>query len=153
MKKIELSPIAQVYNDRKEIKDDDWGEVVSEIRLVEEIPARAFQGIDTFSHLEIIFHFDKADINKIKLEALHPRGDTSFPKLGIFAQRKKYRPNMLGLTIVEIMEHKGKSIFVKGLDAIDGSPILDIKPVMQAFLPRKEVVEPAWVKELMKNYW
>jgi len=152
MKKIELSPIAHVYNDRKEIKDDDWGEVVSEIRLVEDIPASAFQGIDTFSHLEIVFHFDKADTKKIKLEALHPRGNTAFPKLGIFAQRKKYRPNMLGLTIVEILEHKGKSIFVKGLDAIDGSPVLDVKPVMKAFLPRKEVVEPAWGEELMKNY-
>lgn len=152
MNNIILQPVAFVKNTRTDIADDFWGTVVSEIELAEYIPAEAFNGIDSFSHLEIIFHFDKSDRSKAVYHG-HPRGNTIWPDVGIFAQRKKDRPNALGLTIVELIKREGNKIWVKYLDAIDGTPILDIKPVMKEFLPAEEIKQPAWSVELMKEYW
>lgn len=73
--------------------------------------------------------------------------------VGIFAQRGKNRPNKLGLTTVELLEHHHKKLIVKHLDAIDGTPIIDIKPVMKEFLPHREVKQPEWSKKLMEDYW
>ena len=83
----------------------------------------------------------------------HPRGNKNWPEVGIFAQRKKDRPNAMGLTVVELVKREGNTITVKYLDAIDGTPILDIKPVMKEFLPGKEIKQPEWSIELMKDYW
>lgn len=148
-----IRPIAFVRNVRKEIEDDHWGAVSSTIELAEEINESALTGIDTFSHLEVIFYFDKVSDNKIQYEARHPRNNSEFPKVGIFAQRGKNRPNKLGVTIVELVELNQRKLVVKGLDAIDGTPIIDIKPVMKEFLPISEVRQPDWSVSLMSNYW
>ncbi len=150
---IVLKPVAYVANDRKEIKDDNWGEVHSTIQLAEGMAEEMLDGIDAFSHLEVIFYFDKVPQEKIVLKSAHPRGNPDYPKVGILAQRKKSRPNLLGLTVVEFVERKGDCLVVKGLDAIDGTPILDIKPVMREFLPQSEVRQPEWATDLMRNYW
>ena len=150
--KIVLQPIAFVKNTRTGLSDDFWGSIVSEIVLVETVPADAFNGINEFSHLEIIFHFDKSDKSKIVFSG-HPRGNTNWPQVGIFAQRKRDRPNALGLTIVELVKREDNRIWVKYLDAIDGTPILDIKPVMKEFLPKGQIRQPQWSHELMKEYW
>ncbi|MBL0182216.1 MAG: SAM-dependent methyltransferase [Chitinophagaceae bacterium] len=149
---IHLNPVAAVMNSRKDLSDDFWGTVISEIELNENIPAEAFNGIDEFSHLEIIFYFDKTDGSKIVFNG-HPRGNKNWPDVGIFAQRKKDRPNGIGLTIVELIKREGNKIWVKYLDAVDGTPILDIKPVMKEFLPVNEIKQPQWSIELMKDYW
>jgi tRNA (Thr-GGU) A37 N-methylase len=73
--------------------------------------------------------------------------------VGIFAQRARARPNRLGTTIVRIISCEGARLRVRGLDAIDGTPVLDIKPVMAEFLPREPVRQPAWSTELMADYW
>ena len=73
--------------------------------------------------------------------------------MGIYAQRKRDRPNAIGITIAELVKREGNKIWVKYLDAIDGTPILDIKPVMKEFLPTKEIKQPKWSVELMKEYW
>jgi tRNA (Thr-GGU) A37 N-methylase len=83
----------------------------------------------------------------------HPRGNVAWPKVGIFAQRGKNRPNRIGATICALISVDGLTLRVCGLDAIDGTPVLDIKPVMRGFLPRGEVREPGWATELMKAYW
>ena len=149
---IVLNPVAFVKNSRKEIADDYWGSVISEIELAEGIPAKSLNGIDSFSHLEIIYYFDQTDKSKIKFIG-HPRGNKDWPEAGIFAQRKKDRPNSIGLTIVELIERNERTITVRYLDAIDGTPVIDIKPVMKEFLPAKEIRQPDWSVELMKNYW
>ena len=113
----------------------------------------SLEGINEFSHLEIIFYFDKVADNKIQYEARHPRNYQEYPKVGIFAQRGKNRPNKLGVTIVELLESNNKELMVKGLDAIDGTPIIDIKPVMKEFLPKGEVKQPNWSISLMDRYW
>jgi tRNA (adenine37-N6)-methyltransferase len=149
---IVLQPVAFVKNERMELSDDFWGTVISEIELAPGIPAEAFNGIDDFSHLEIIFYFDKSDKSEIVFSG-HPRGNKEWPHTGIFAQRKKDRPNALGLTIAELVKREGSKIWVKFLDAVDGTPIVDIKPVMKEFLPAGEIRQPAWSNALMKEYW
>jgi tRNA-Thr(GGU) m(6)t(6)A37 methyltransferase TsaA len=149
---IQLTPIAHVRNTRKSATDDFWGNIISEIELAENIPTASLAGISDFSHLEIIFHFDKIDFSKIKFSG-HPRGNPEFPLMGIFAQRKKDRPNAIGLCTVELLEHNDRILKVKNLDAIDGTPILDIKPVFKEFLPQGEIHQPKWVSELMRDYW
>lgn len=149
---IVLQPVAFVKNTRVDLSDDFWGSVISEIELAERIPADAFNGINEFSHLEIIFHFNQSDKSKIVFSG-HPRGNKNWPHVGIFAQRKKDRPNALGLTVVELVKREGRKIWVKYLDAIDGTPILDVKPVLKEFLPTSEIRQPKWSSELMKDYW
>jgi len=149
---ITLQPIAAVKNSRTVPIDDNWGEIVSEIELASHIPTEVFNTITDFSHLEIIFYFDKVDDEKVVFSG-HPRGNTAYPLAGILAQRKKDRPNKIGLCTVELLSHNGRTITVKNLDAIDGTPVLDIKPVFKEFLPKGEIKQPEWVADLMKNYW
>lgn len=135
------------------MQDDYWGNVVSEIIISENLPEECLDGINTFSHLEIIFYFDKANRAEAVYGASHPRGNKDWPRVGIFAQRKKDRPNHLGLTIVKLISRRGRVLIVEGLDADNDTPILDIKPVAKEFLPREEIAQPIWMSELMKDYW
>ena len=146
-------PIAHIHNVRRSLDDDRWGNIVSEIRLDESLLQESLDGIETFSHAEIIFYFDQvADEKNIPLSR-HPRGNKDWPKVGIFAQRNKDRHNHLGLTVVNIVKREGRGLFVKGLDAVDGTPVIDIKPVFAEFLPRETMLQPEWSHELMKDYW
>ena len=150
---VSLSPIGTVSNKRLTLDDDRWGEILSTIELNDLFDVDALEGIEEFSHAEVIFFFHRVEENKIETGARHPRENPSWPRVGIFAQRGKSRPNRLGLTTVRIIGRSGKSLLVEGLDAVDGTPVLDIKPVMKEFLPRGDVHQPAWVEELMKDYW
>jgi tRNA (adenine37-N6)-methyltransferase len=146
-----IKPIAIVYNSRYEPIDYNWSSIESIIELSGELPDDCFDGIEQFSHLEIIYHFNKSIKTFIGSE--HPRENKAFPKVGIFAQRKKDRPNHIGATIVNLIRRDGRKLIVKNLDAIDGTPIIDIKPVFKEYLPKGEVIQPDWTRELMKNYW
>jgi len=150
---ITLRAIAHAENIRPDMIDDDWGNIISEIILVDDIPDEALIGIEAFSHLDIIFYMQQVKDEKAIPQYRHPRNNTSLPKLGTYAQRNKNRPNKLGLTTVELIEKRGRSLIVKNLDALDGTPILDIKPVMQQFEPQGVIQQPDWTHEIMKNYW
>jgi tRNA-Thr(GGU) m(6)t(6)A37 methyltransferase TsaA len=151
--KFEIRSIATVLNSRSAVSDDFWGDIISEIKLDDDIPEDALAGIEDFSHAEIIFVFDKALSSTPVLGSEHPRENKAWPKVGIFAQRKKNRPNFIGTTICEIIKKEGRSLFVKKMDAIDGTPVIDIKPVMKEFLPQSGIKQPSWSIELMKDYW
>lgn len=150
---IQIRPIAYVHNSRSAVEDDHWGAVRSEITLAEHLQESALDGIDEFSHVEVLFYFDQVPDEKIQYEARHPRNNEAYPKVGIFAQRGKNRPNKLGITVAKLVERNGRSLVVTGLDAIDGTPVIDIKPVMKEFLPKGEVKQPEWSVDLMKMYW
>ena len=150
---IQLRPIAVVRNSRSEIEDDNWGDVISVLELEPSMPEDALHGLEDFSHAEILYYFHLVPDSKIETGARHPRNNTDWPKVGILSQRGKNRPNRLGATLVKILRREGRHLEVQGLDAIDGTPILDIKPVMREFLPREEVHQPEWATELMKQYW
>ncbi|HYB99605.1 MAG TPA: tRNA (N6-threonylcarbamoyladenosine(37)-N6)-methyltransferase TrmO [Candidatus Limnocylindrales bacterium] len=150
---ITLEPIGHVRSRRNDLSDDDWGDVVATIELAETFPEEALQGLEEFSHAEVLFHFDRAAEERIERGARHPRGNENWPRVGIFAQRGKDRPNRLGSTIVEVRSRTGRVLEVVGLDAIDGTPVVDIKPVMKEFLPRSPVRQPQWATDLMRDYW
>ncbi|NUM53569.1 MAG: SAM-dependent methyltransferase [Candidatus Hydrogenedentes bacterium] len=145
--------IGMVYNSRKDVVDDGWAMIPSQIRLNDELPDESLNGIEEFSHIEIVYIFHKALESNPVLGAEHPRENANWPKVGIYAQRKKARPNFIGCTIAKLIRREGRNLFVERLDAIDGTPVLDIKPVMREFLPDGEVRQPQWAEELMRNYW
>jgi tRNA-Thr(GGU) m(6)t(6)A37 methyltransferase TsaA len=147
-----MEPLAFVSNKRETISDDFWGDTVSEITLANDIPDEVFENIELFSHLEIIYFFNKVAAGDIVYSG-RPRENPDYPLMGIFGQRKKNRPNRIGLCTVALVEHRGRSIFVKYLDAISGTPVLDIKPVIKEFGIKGELRQPEWVSDLMKQYW
>ena len=149
---ITLKPIATVKNLRTIPIDDHWTEIISRIELADNMPTEAFDNITDFSHLEIIYYFDKVENDSIVFSG-RPRGNPNYPLVGILGQRKKDRPNKIGLCTVELLEHNGRTITVKNLDAIDNTPILDIKPVFKEFQPVGQIRQPEWVADLMKKYW
>jgi len=150
---IVLQPVAQVRGGRVQPEDDSWDREVAEIVLAPRFGPEALAGLSDFSHLEVIFHFDQVPESEVSTGARHPRGRTDWPLVGIFAQRGRNRPNRIGVSICRLLSVEGTRLKVRGLDAVDGTPVLDIKPVMAAFLPRGEIREPVWVSELMKDYW
>lgn len=151
---IEVVPIGYVRGGRVEVEDDDWGTVTSRIELdLEAVDRTATQGLEHFSHIEVIFLFDRVDPASTCRGARHPRGRKDWPEVGILAQRAKDRPNRIGLTVCEVVAANQSVIEVRGLDAVDGTPVLDIKPYMPGFAPRTHVRQPAWAEELMKGYW
>jgi tRNA-Thr(GGU) m(6)t(6)A37 methyltransferase TsaA len=150
---ISLQAIGYVSAPRPHAEDDYWGGEKACIRLADDFSPEALQGLDGFSHAEILFLFHAVDPAKIVSGARHPRNNPEWPKVGIFAQRGKNRPNRLGSTICRIDRVEGNALWVSELDAIDGTPVLDIKPVMQEFLPREPVRQPDWSRQLMREYW
>ena len=150
---LEVVPIGRVEAPRERAEDDFWGGEEACIVLCEDFEPDALQGLEDFSHVEVLFLFDRVDPARVIRGARHPRNNPDWPAVGIFAQRGKSRPNRIGSTICRVLRCEGSRLFVAELDAIDGTPVLDIKPVMQEFLPRHEVRQPRWSHELMSHYW
>ncbi|SMF53679.1 tRNA-Thr(GGU) m(6)t(6)A37 methyltransferase TsaA [Cellulosimicrobium cellulans J34] len=151
---IQMTPIGFVHSTRGEATDDAWDSETATIHLDSaSFSPEALQGLDAFSHADIVYWFDQVSTETITVGARHPRGNESWPKVGIFAQRGKNRPNRIGLTTVRIVRVEGLKITVEGLDAIDRTPVLDIKPYMAEFAPRGATHQPAWATELMSEYW
>ncbi len=151
---ISLNPIGYVRGGRVEAIDDDWGDVEAIIELdAADFDSDVTAGLGDFSHLEVVYVFHLVDETKIETKARHPRNNPDWPLVGIFAQRAKGRPNRIGVTTCEIVSVDGLRVTVRGLDAIDGTPVVDLKPYMTEFSPRSEVRQPAWSHELMTGYW
>ena len=154
MKSMTLRPIGVVHSTRTKAEDDNWDQEQVYIELdTQEFTGDALAGLGDFSHVEILFYMDQVDPSKIEKTARHPRNNTNWPKVGIFAQRGKNRPNQIGTTACRILKVEGVRLYLEGLDAIDGSPVLDIKPWVKEFAPRGAVFQPAWITELMRLYW
>lgn len=149
-----LRPIGTVRGGRDQPVDDDWGGSRARLELdPDQFGPEALAGLGDFSHAEVIYLFDRVDGETVETGARHPRGRADWPMVGIFAQRGKNRPNRLGVTACRILGVEGLAVEVEGLDAIDGTPIIDLKPVLSGFLPRGAVREPAWALEIMRDYW
>lgn len=149
-----MTPIGRVSSPRDEAIDDNWGDVLATITLDPSRLGRdATAGLGEFSHLEVLFVFDRVDPTAVQTGARHPRSNPAWPEVGILAQRAKMRPNRLGVTSCRLVGVEGLTVRVAGLDAIDGTPVLDLKPVMNEFLPRGGITQPAWATELMRGYW
>lgn len=149
-----VEAIGHVRGGRRTLADDGWEHSRATIELDDRrFGPDAMLGLASFSHVEVIFLFDQVAPDQVERTARRPRGRADWPITGIFAQRAKNRPNRLGVTMCAIRAVEGTRLHVEGLDAIDGTPVIDIKPVMREFLPRGVVRQPGWVSELMAAYW
>jgi tRNA-Thr(GGU) m(6)t(6)A37 methyltransferase TsaA len=151
---IDIVPIGTVRGGRKEASDDAWGAIEAEIVLdAARVKLEATLGLSEYSHIVVLFHMHGVPEASVETGARHPRERIDWPKVGIFAQPARSRPNRIGATTVELISVDGYTLRVRGLDAIEGSPVLDIKPYISGFAPRGKIREPDWVKELMAGYW
>jgi tRNA-Thr(GGU) m(6)t(6)A37 methyltransferase TsaA len=151
---VELGPIGWVSSPRAEPIDDDWDRVTATICLdTDRFGSDALRGLDEFSHVEVVYLFDRVDPDRVQTAARRPRGNLDWPEVGIFAQRAKARPNRIGVSVCRLLAVDGLTVTVQGLDAIDETPVLDIKPYMSEFAARGEVRQPAWSHQLMAGYW
>jgi tRNA (adenine37-N6)-methyltransferase len=151
---MDVTPIGYVVGGRTEPVDDDWDAEIAVIRLDgARFAPDALRGLDAFSHLEVVYRFHLVDEAGVHTGARRPRGNPDWPEVGIFAQRGKDRPNRIGVSVCRIEAVDGLDVRVRGLDAVDGTPVLDLKPAMREFLPRGELRQPAWAGELMTGYW
>ncbi len=148
-----MKPIGFVRSTRKEAVDDHWDKEAVRIELDARFGSDALAGLETFSHVEILFVMNGVDEAEITSGARHPRENPAWHAVGIFAQRASRRPNRIGVTVCAVEKVNGRVLFVRGLDATHGTPVLDLKPWVSGFGPRGKVREPAWIKELMKRYW
>ncbi len=149
---FELSSVGIVRSSRVEPEDDSWDEESTYIEMLPPFEARSLMGLENFSHCIVVYVFDKAAWDDSKMSR-HPRGNKDWPEIGIFAQRAKDRPNRIGVSVCRIVEVKDSTVRITGLDAIDGTPVVDIKPWMVEFGPRGDIWQPSWSTELMKGYW
>ena len=148
-----VAPVAVVSSSRTEVVDDDWDAVTTTIDLLPPFTEAALRGLADFSHLEVLYLFDRVDPDAVHTGARRPRGNPVWPEVGVFAQRVKNRPNRIGLSTCEILGVDGTRVSVRGLDAVDGTPVLDLKPHMAEFGPRSTVRQPVWSHELMAGYF
>ena len=151
MQNITMNPIGYVRNNVQNKKDTSWGKDISEIKLNEEYYT-GLKGLDDFSHSIIIYYLDKAEFIRDKHLQRRPQNREDMPMVGIFSQRGKDRPNKIGMTSVQIISVNDESLVIKGLDAIDGTPVLDIKPYYPVY-DRKDAKVPQWVGRLMEHYF
>jgi tRNA-Thr(GGU) m(6)t(6)A37 methyltransferase TsaA len=149
---IEIKPIGTVESPVKETVDENWGAVISKIILKPEY-APGLMGLSSFSHVIVVTFLHKAVFDPSRHLQRHPRDLDHLPKVGIFSQRAKNRPNPIGVTAVKLVSVGKDNITVRGLDAIDGTPVIDIKPYYPKFDDISSAVIPEWVNELMKDYF
>ena len=146
---LEVEPIGWVRNSISDSKDVTWKETESQI-VIEERFAEALEGIEEFSHIVVIFWFHRKKREGIPLR-VHPRGRKDMPLVGIFATRAPVRPNPIGLTVVPLLERRGNTLRVRGLDAYDGTPLLDLKPYLLRGDHIPEPGVPGWLRRLWEN--
>lgn len=151
MQEIIMTPIGYVENNVQAKKDVSWGGDISRIVLEKEY-CNGLSGLEDFSHAIIIYYLDKVEYKREKHLQRRPQNREDMPLVGIFSQRGKDRPNKIGMTAVQIVEVTEKSLAVKGLDAINGTAVLDIKPYYPVY-DKKEATVPDWVNRLMEHYF
>ena len=147
-----MKPIGYVKSPVTQPSDQNWGQVVAEIHVDAALTA-GLGGLDQFSHAVVIFLMHHATFDAAHDLVRRPQGRADMPELGIFAQRARHRPNPIGITAVELVKVEGKVLTVRGLDAVDGTPVLDIKPYFPAFDWVDAAQVPEWVNRLMAGYF
>jgi len=135
-----------------EMVDAGWGAVESVIELA---PAYhgATRGLGDFSHAVIVYLLHQASYQPERHRLRRPRGQADMPEVGIFAQRAKDRPNPIGLTAVELVRVDDERLAVRGLDAVDGTPVLDVKPYVPVYDRVAAPRVPEWIDRLMRGYF
>jgi tRNA-Thr(GGU) m(6)t(6)A37 methyltransferase TsaA len=152
MDRIQLTVIGTVRNGRESSEDLGWGPLESTIELRPEY-ADGLLGLEQFSHAIVLFFMDRDPDHEPPVLRRRPRGRADMPLLGVFAQRARMRPNRVGITAVEIVRIEAAAAVVRGLDALDGTPVLDLKPYVPVFDRRDGARAPEWITRLMEGYF
>ena len=152
MDSLTLHPIGIIHNSVTEPVDENWSKVVSEIHLEAEF-AEGLKGLEDWSHVIVIYVMHQANFDPQMDLVRRPRGMADMPELGIFAQRARHRPNLIGITAVKLVSVENGIVKVRGLDAIDNTPVLDIKPYAPVYDGVMNPLVPAWFMRLMQGYF
>jgi tRNA-Thr(GGU) m(6)t(6)A37 methyltransferase TsaA len=151
MRQISLRVIGRVRNSIQKKKREGWESVVSQIDLAPKYK-EALEGIEGYSHLLVLYWLSRVPYNaRGRRMKIHPRSRPDLPLVGVFATRTQYRPNPIGLTQVKLVERRGKTLTVKGLDALNGTPVLDIKPISPKTERPAHFRVPEWYSRLWKK--
>ncbi len=132
------SPLKEPTSERLNLK-----EIISEI-VIDKSLTEALDGLEGFSHIIVLYWMHKATVEKKRLKT-HPMGRTDVPEQGIFAVRTPHRPNPIGKSTVHLLERRGNILRVQGLDAIDGTPVIDIKPYIPDYDSANDAAVPDWI--------
>jgi len=159
---IQLNPVGVIRN---QSKDPSWGGTLSKLGWRERASRMKGQsgsvselvidasldgildGIEDFSHIMVLYWAHLAPEERRSVRKVHPMGNKDFPLVGVFATHSPIRPNSILITVVRLIERRGNVLRVTGLDALDGSPILDIKPY-QPYQEPKDIMVPDWMKKI-----
>ncbi|MFI9311027.1 SAM-dependent methyltransferase [Streptomyces triculaminicus] len=150
---FKVNSIATVVGGHTTPADDYQGGVESIIRLHPQYPLETLQGIENFSHLIVTWHFHLATPDDVALHARSPRNDPRWPATGTFVHRNHRRPNQLATSFPRLLAVDGLDLHVEDLDAVAGTPIVDLAPYFEEFGPRGPVEQPSWPAEMLRNYW
>lgn len=150
---IEAPVIATVIGGHTGRLDDFKGGVESIIRLAPEYPVETLQGIEEFSHLQVVWHFSAGSPADVALHARSPRDNPAWPATGTFVHHNHRRPARLGISFPRLLDVNGRDLLVTDLDADDGTPVIDLVAVFEEMLPRGPVTQPTWPGEMLQDYW
>lgn len=151
---FQVEPVAYVVGGRIEPTDDYWGGTRSIIRIdAERFGPSSTAGLDEFSHLEVVFRFHLTDPTDLNLGARRARDNPNWPAVGIFGHRNMRRVNWLGVSRCRLLKVDGLDLHVEDLDAVDGTPVLDIKPWFVEMGPRGDIRQAPWSVEMLRDYY
>jgi tRNA-Thr(GGU) m(6)t(6)A37 methyltransferase TsaA len=151
--RFEVRAIGTVKCPVTEMSQGGWAKIDSEIHLDLQY-APGLQGLEGYSHILVVFFLDRAQGFDPKKQLLRrPRGMEDVQEVGVFAQRTKFRPNPIGVTAVKLLGVAGNIVKVRGLDALDGTPVLDLKPYLPPFDRADDAQTPPWVGHMMEGYF
>jgi tRNA (adenine37-N6)-methyltransferase len=150
MSKIMLKVIGRVRNSIKRIKREGWESVISDI-ILDPKYEEALDGLEDYSHIFVLFWLSRVSKAKRRMEKVHPKSREDLPLVGVLATRTQYRPNPMGLTLVKLLAREKNILRVRGLDALDGTPVIDIKPISPRHEFPQKMRVPSWYKKLWKK--
>ena len=141
---IEMTPIGVVRSGERDVRRQDWSRVRSEVELRPEL-ADTLEGLDGFSHVIVVGWLDQIPGELRERRQSHPGGDDRLPLLGSFALRGA-RPNPVAVTVCRLRGIKGSTLRVEGLDLVDGTPVLDVKPYIAVYDAVPDAKLPRWAQ-------
>jgi len=140
---VSVQPIGIVRNGLGRRSYNEWRDTESEIVIIEDYQEALYR-LDEFSHVDVLFYLH--EMNRDFRSKIHPTGNPDYPLMGAFATRTPNRPSRIALTTCRLLSVNGDVLRVRGLDAYDGSPVIDIKPYTGKTI--ENVRLPEWLKKL-----
>jgi tRNA-Thr(GGU) m(6)t(6)A37 methyltransferase TsaA len=141
---VSVRPIGVVRNNVRQPRPDGWGAVRSDIIIRDDL-VEALDGIDGYSHLIVVFAFDRVPESELR-QRIRLRGHAAIPEQGVLATRSQLRPSPIGVSVVPLLKRRAGILRVQGLDAIDGTPVLDVKPYFPNYDSIRDARVPQWAR-------